>query len=213
MKTRKTVRTSRGIRKYTYLGCPMTRNRSAWCYRLCPPDSEGKGRCGRVAPHSLLSRTQLAILKYKRKQLLQHFEKLENMYLAESCSKWYAPGIRVASGEAEILVPYHKKFRAVDKTVHGSVVAKALSDAALFAVNSFFDKVLIRTVSFTISFITFVRDEDLIAKGLFIGVSGKQYLAEAVVTDRQGVEVARGNGVFEETEIALSAKLGYSPTR
>ena len=210
MKSKKMIRTSKGIKQYTYLGCPLTRNRSAWCYRLCPPDVEGKGRCGRIAPHSLMSSTQLAILKYKRKQLLQHFEKLENMYLSEPCSKLYAPGIKISSGEAEILIPYHKKFRALDETIHSSVVAKTLSDAALYAVNSFFDKILIRTASFTTVFMKSVTAGDLIAKGLFIGRSGKHYLAEAVVTDREGGEVARGNGVFEETETALAAKLGYS---
>ena len=65
----RTVRTKKGIKKYTYLGCPLTRNRSAWCYRMCPPDAEGRGRCGRIAPHSLKSSTQMAILNYKKKKL------------------------------------------------------------------------------------------------------------------------------------------------
>ena len=65
----RTIKIRKGVKKYTYLGCPLTRNRSAWCYRMCPPDAQGNGRCGRVAPHSLMSRTQLAIADYKRRQL------------------------------------------------------------------------------------------------------------------------------------------------
>jgi hypothetical protein len=42
-------------------GCPYTRNRSVWCYGLCVPEG-GRGRCGRVAHHSLRGRTQRAIL-------------------------------------------------------------------------------------------------------------------------------------------------------
>ena len=210
---RKTVRTSKGIKEYTYLGCPLTRNRSAWCYRMCPPDVEGKGRCGRIAPHSLMSSTQLAILKYKRKQLLQHFEKLENMYLSEPCSKLYAPGIKVSSGETEILIPYHKKFKALGGDVHGSVLSKALNDAALYAVTSFFDKILVGTVSFTTVYMKAVTSGDLIAKGHFIGASGGHHLAEAVITDSEGNEVARGNGVFIETDIVLTSKLGYKLTK
>ncbi len=67
-RTIRTIRTRRSIKKYTYLGCPMTRNRSAWCFRLCPPDAHGHGRCGRVAPHSLKGRTQLAIEAYNKRQ-------------------------------------------------------------------------------------------------------------------------------------------------
>ena len=69
-KTIRSVRTKKGVKKYTYLGCPLTRNRSAWCYRICPPDAEGHGRCGRVAPHSLKSSTQMAILNYKKSLVL-----------------------------------------------------------------------------------------------------------------------------------------------
>lgn len=69
----KTVRIKKGVKEFTYLGCPLTRNRSAWCYSLCPPDAEGHGRCGRVAPHSLKGRTQLAIENYKKRQLQANF--------------------------------------------------------------------------------------------------------------------------------------------
>ncbi len=48
----------------TYLGCPLTRNRSAWCFALCTPDMQGNGRCGRIAPHNLKSETQLSIQRY-----------------------------------------------------------------------------------------------------------------------------------------------------
>ncbi len=53
--------------RYTYLGCPLTRNRTAWCYRICTPGAEGKGRCGRVAPHALRSRIQECIERYKER--------------------------------------------------------------------------------------------------------------------------------------------------
>jgi len=47
------IKVRRGLKEYTYLGCPLTKNRSAWCFRLCIPDTLGSGRCGRIAPHSL----------------------------------------------------------------------------------------------------------------------------------------------------------------
>lgn len=44
-------------------GCPRTKNRSSWCHAWCTP-RDGLGDCGRIAPHGLLGRTQLAILKH-----------------------------------------------------------------------------------------------------------------------------------------------------
>jgi hypothetical protein len=51
-------------------GCPRTKNRTPWCFAMCTP-VEGLGECGRIAPHSLMGRTELAILKHKARQAEQ----------------------------------------------------------------------------------------------------------------------------------------------
>lgn len=56
------------LKKYTYLGCPMTKNRSPWCFRMCKPNADGTGLCGRVAPHGLKSRIQQGIEDFKKRQ-------------------------------------------------------------------------------------------------------------------------------------------------
>jgi hypothetical protein len=43
-------------------GCPLTKNRSNWCFALCHPQG-GLGHCGRAAPHAIVGRTQQAILE------------------------------------------------------------------------------------------------------------------------------------------------------
>lgn len=53
-------RTRTRIPDYTCLGCPLTKSRTQRCFQLCKP-VDGIGPCGRVAPHSLLGRTQKAI--------------------------------------------------------------------------------------------------------------------------------------------------------
>jgi len=60
------IKLGKGLKEYTYLGCPLTKNRSAWCFRLCTPNAFGNGHCGRVAPHSLTSRIQQSIINYKK---------------------------------------------------------------------------------------------------------------------------------------------------
>lgn len=57
----------RPIRPYTTLHCVAARNQVGWCRGLCNP-LDGRGACGRVAPHSLLGRTQTAILNYRERQ-------------------------------------------------------------------------------------------------------------------------------------------------
>ena len=62
-------------RKYlpskTYLGCPLTRSRTPWCFRMCVPTESGNGFCGRIAPHAIRSRIQMAIDKYKQEEMLK----------------------------------------------------------------------------------------------------------------------------------------------
>jgi len=67
-KVRKRANARKKLREYTYLGCPLTKNRSPWCFRLCKPNADGTGLCGRVAPHGFKSRIQLGIENYKKRQ-------------------------------------------------------------------------------------------------------------------------------------------------
>ena len=48
-------------------GCPLTKNRTPWCFSICTP-ADGHGDCGRIAPQTLLGRTQLAILHHAARQ-------------------------------------------------------------------------------------------------------------------------------------------------
>jgi hypothetical protein len=56
------------IPDYTFLGCPLTRNRSPWCFRICAPAPQKLGECGRVAPHAIKSRIQLGIEEFERRK-------------------------------------------------------------------------------------------------------------------------------------------------
>jgi hypothetical protein len=78
------VKTSKGLKEYTYLGCLLTRNRSPWCLRLCTPDTQGHGHCGRIAPHGFTGRIQLGIQNYSKRQREAQCGKLEHKGLAAS---------------------------------------------------------------------------------------------------------------------------------
>lgn len=206
---KKTVRTNRGLKEYTYLGCPLTRNRSAWCFRLCAPDPEGHGNCGRVAPHGLRGNIRDSMEQYNEKQLEIHFEKLEHLYLAAPCGEYYDPGVRISQGEAEIVIAIEEKFSHAAGTVHGSVCFTALNDSALLAVQSHVDDALVVTSEFTIHVARPTASGQLFGRGRFLGASGDHYLAESVLIDSEGEEIGRGGGTFAKSPQALSAEMGY----
>ena len=203
----RTIRTSKGIREHTYLGCPLTRNRSAWCFRICTPDLKGLGKCGRVAPHSLLSSTQLAIKKHdekKRRENLEHFENLEHLYLAAPYNDFHEPGIRVSAGEADIVIPIQDKL-SHPAGIPGTVILKAMNDSAAFAVNSLVELHYVLTASFEVSLTGVVPRGEIIARGRFVGMSGSKYLAESMLTDSDGREIGRGEGTFVVSNITLGS--------
>lgn len=51
-------------REFTTLGCPMIHNKASWCRGLCQP-YQGRGVCGRLAPHAMRSQIQRAIARHK----------------------------------------------------------------------------------------------------------------------------------------------------
>jgi len=206
---KKTVRSNMGDREYTCLGCPLTRNRTAWCFRLCSPDDEGNGRCGRIAPHGLTGRTKSSIEQYNRNRLEAHWEKLERFYLSAPSSEYYDPGVRISEGEAEIVIPSQERFLRVAGAVHSSVGYTAMSDSALLAVNSIVEKALVVTASFDVSLTSPIAAGELVARGRFLGTSGNQYLAESVLSDSEGREIGRGNGAFIQNDILLAPDVGY----
>ena len=203
------VRTNKGPLEYTCLGCPLTRNRTAWCFRLCEPDDEGNGRCGRLAPHGLRSKTQLSIERHGQQRLAAHCEKLERMYLAAPCNEYYDPGVRISEGEAEIMIPIQQKFLRVASEVHASVCFTALADAAVLAVNSMVEKVLVLSDHFEIHLHRRIATGQLIARSRYLGMSGNDYLAESVLTESDGYELGNGRGTFQESDIRLSTEIGY----
>lgn len=193
---RRKVRTKRGFRAYTYLGCPLTKDRSAWCFRLCVPDSAGTGRCGRIAPHGLKGRTQLAIADYPRKRRSAHFARIERTYLASPLNDLYDPGVRVQDGESELLVPIADALRLPSGDLADAVCLKLMNDAAALAVQAATGDRPARTVRFAAHLNRHVASGSLIARGLVVATSGDRYEAECVLTDATGMEIGRGEGTF-----------------
>jgi acyl-coenzyme A thioesterase PaaI-like protein len=200
----------KGLPEYTYLGCPLTANRSPWCFRFCKPTKEGKGRCGRIAPHTLKGSTVRAIEAHNlKKRLSTHFARLENMYRTAACNRGLKVKVKISDGSAEILIPVNPSSFNAAGNVDTSFLFKILEDAGNCAVNSVVLQYAMEAVHFNIYLSRPVNQGELYARAHFMIKSGDSYIVESVLTDLKGMEIARGSGTFRKSRARLSAKRGY----
>jgi|SRR5690348_4152474 uncharacterized protein (TIGR00369 family) len=139
-----------------------------------------------------------------------HFETLIKMYDAAPINKWFQPRLRIpAEGAAEIDLLVREDFHHAARAIHGAVYFKALDDATFFAVQSCVTDVFVLTSSFHLYFLRPVSDGQLLARGTVVSRSKRLYIADGVLFDSRGKEVARGSGTFMPSTIALGPELGY----
>ncbi len=139
----------------------------------------------------------------------EHFRKLERMYGRASCNEYYSPKLSISKGTAEVVIPVQRKFHHVLGAVHGSVYFNALDDAAFFAVNSLVEDVFVLTASFNVHLFQPISSGQMRATGRVIQASKHMFVAEASLTDSDGVEIARGIGAYARSKAALSPDIGY----
>lgn len=138
-----------------------------------------------------------------------HHRGLEGAYLAAPCNAPYAPAIDVADGTARIVLRIDPAMFHGGGALHGSVLFKALDDAAFFAANSKVADELVVTQSFALHFLRPVRGEEVASEGRVLHRSRRVLVAEAVARDVRGREVARGSGTFLPGGIPLAEVPGY----
>jgi len=142
-------------------------------------------------------------------KVAEHCRKLEQMYLVAPINSFYSPEIWISQGEAEITIRVKPEFFHAADAVHGSVYFKLLDDAAFFAVNSLIEEYFALTASFTTYLLRPISEGIMKASGKVVYTGGRSFIAESVVVDDEGQEIARGNGSFVTSKIKLAADMGY----
>lgn len=141
---------------------------------------------------------------------IEHYKRLEQMYLAAPTNEYYQPTITIGEQEAEIQIDVKEKFFHSAGAVHGSVYFKLLDDSAFFAANSLVPDVFVLTTTFT-NYITRPVSEGIMrATGKVVNRNKSQIIAESIVYDGKGREIGRGSGIFVRSKIHLVTALGYS---
>ena len=113
-------------------------------------------------------------------------------------------------GQRSIAVDVREELFHSVRAVHGSVYFKSLDDAAFFAAASLVTDEFLVTSSFQIYFLRPVSDGSLIADGRVVHAAKRYILAESVLTNERGREIARGSGYFMKSGIALDPSFGYA---
>lgn len=128
---------------------------------------------------------------------------LERLYLEAPINAFYRPSVRINEREAEIRIAVRPEFHHALGAAHGSVAFKLLDDAAFFAANSVVPDEWVLTASFNLHFLRPAVSGELVAKGRLVHASRRVLLAEAVVLDEAGKEVARGSGSFMRSGVPI----------
>ncbi len=139
----------------------------------------------------------------------EHYTKLENMMHSAPFVQLTGAKVSIKKGVAQITLPIKKDFHHAAGAMHGALYFLALDNAAFFAVNSLIEDVFVLTTSFT-TYITRPVSEGVVkATGKVVNQNRSQFIAESVLFDSNGKEIARANGIFVRSKIPLSAKIGY----
>ncbi|GBC62813.1 PaaI family thioesterase [Desulfonema ishimotonii] len=139
----------------------------------------------------------------------EHYRKLENMMHSAPIVQLFGARAEIREGEAEITLTAREELFHAASALHGAAYFLALDNSAFFAVNSLVEDVFVLTSSFNTYLIRPVTGGEVRAVGRVVSATRTQFIAESVMYDDKGREVARGSGVFVKGRTALTAKIGY----
>ncbi len=138
-----------------------------------------------------------------------HHRALEAMYATVPINRVFAASMAISEGHCRLCLEMRDDLHHEAGQAHGAVYFKLLDDAACFAANSVETESFLVTGNFTLYFMRPIAQGLMIAEGRLLNRSRSQSLAEAVVRDENGRDLARGSGVFLRSRAALSDVPGY----
>jgi uncharacterized protein (TIGR00369 family) len=141
---------------------------------------------------------------------MEHYRKLERMYHDTPCNDHLDIALSVTgAGEAEIRLGVDETDHHAGGGVHGSYYFKALDDATFFAANSLVEDVFVLTTDFHLQLTRPVTEGELVAEATVVNDHPKQLIADGVLYDGAGDQLARGTGTFAKSRVELDAEMGY----
>ena len=139
----------------------------------------------------------------------EHYRSLAAMYHGAPVNQEFTHRLEVSEGRAVITWEVQPKFFHAAGALHGSAYFKMLDDAAFFAANSVVFEHFVLTASFHTHFLRPVVGGTVVAEGELVSEGRHILVAESVLVNEAGEELAMGSGTFARSTIALSPELGY----
>lgn len=140
----------------------------------------------------------------------EHFRKLERMYAAAPINAFFRPTLLVSAGSAEVRIVVRPEFHHAAGAAHGALYFKALDDATFFAASSLVPDVFVLTAHFELDLVRPVVSGELRAVAKVTERSERRIAAEGELFDAEGNLVARGEGSFARSKVALTAAVHYA---
>ena len=132
------------------------------------------------------------------------------MYHDSPCNQGFEHiDLSIEEGAAELVLLADESMHHAAGGVHGSYYFKLLDDSCFFAANSLVEDVFVLTTEFNLYLERPVTSGDLVARGEVVNAKPRQLIAEGVVHDADGNEIARGSGTFARSSVELEAEMGY----
>ncbi len=139
-----------------------------------------------------------------------HHRKLERMYHDHApINDFFDPELSISEGASTLELPVSEKLYHPGNAVHGTAYFKALDDAAFFAANSLVEDVFLLTTQMNLYLTRPVSEGHMLARGEVLHDNPGQYIAEAVLEDDDGNQLARATATFVRSNIELDAEIGY----
>jgi len=140
-----------------------------------------------------------------------HYKKLEKMYLQANINTMIfdTTTCEISKGKSKIELNISEKYFHALGAIHGSVYFKLLDDAAFFSVNSVIEDVFVLTTSFNINLIRPASKGFIKAIGKIKYRSRELFVAESILYNEDGKEIAFGTGNFSKSKILLTEEIGY----
>lgn len=132
----------------------------------------------------------------------QHYENLKRIYEAAAINSEHYPSARIqlSHGSCQIDLTLESSYHQALGSVHGSVYFKLLDDAAYFAAQSVTRDFFLYTTHFQLHMMRPAVQGVLRAEGSLRMKSKHLWIADAVLLDQKGRELAYGSGHFTKSE-------------
>lgn len=126
----------------------------------------------------------------------EYYQRLVHLFTTAPCNQHLAPRYEARAGEGIVTIRVRPDMLHGGGVVHGSIIFKALDDAATIASMSLVEDSPTLTSTFTIYFLRPIDSGEIRATGRIIRHGRRQILAESMAVDHNGREIARGSGIF-----------------